>query len=618
MQRQKRTLLDAAGSADPATFVQYICDNYKGEANALSELLQLFTTKEWHALWKGVHGSLAHIIEAGFVLPSSQPAAEADRGSLAQIPCDLGAAGDKEDDDGEEGITQDMAAATLEDSHLEEDEEDQQERRDAKLAALIGLQYMEAVVPLIEYFLQDSSHKNASPDMLLQILRLLHDNVFLQVHTMAEELGSIAPVEAEEVEGKAMMQQLLFGLSNSICNICEMWWKQERPDKEVLVPHTILFLLANALDEGGKAADVKRLYEFRASLLLLDFQDEESSLTLKRLLLQSAMHPLFLHTADGKKFLVYLFGLYPPFIDDLHATIKAQLFSSNKTMLKAYGEVYFKAWRSAEGAYKLKLEYDCIQDLMSNAIHLQNETLLGAIRRILSCFHQEKKQRGVDEMLLRLYEPILWRSLKVANTLVRRNAALLLFEAFPIQDPDSPAREVDEQLQKQFEVLAELMHDPAAEVRCVAAQGVCRILGVFWELIPLATTRALLGSLINELARDKSSSAVRAAVFEGLRFLLDNHLCHPTLKTLLPQLANLIHDNSERVRGAFLSLLCDIKQLRSIRFYEVVPLEQLLARLPLEAVSHPNGPLVKRLCQLLLSSYFPVERKPSVQVSCLF
>jgi condensin-2 complex subunit G2 len=217
-------------------------------------------------------------------------------------------------------------------------------------------------------------------------------------------------------------------------------------------------------------------------------------------------------------------------------------------------------------------------------------------------------------MLLRLYEPIIWRSLKVANPLgkqttahyvqghlvsltcttyvfldaVRRNATVLLADAFPLQDPDSAQRETDELLQKQFNQFEALLNDDVPVVRCVAVQvlsvhlhslflgfqvclsrvtthlqGVCRILGVFWELIPPATIRTLLTRLINDSARDKayglprpqvlalrgllktdvfvlflfscitlrSSSAVRQAVFEGLRYLLDNHLSQPVLKS---------------------------------------------------------------------------------------
>ena len=51
----------------------------------------------------------------------------------------------------------------------------------------------------------------------------------------------------------------------------------------------------------------------------------------------------------------------------------------------------------------------------------------------------------------------------------------------------------------------------------------------------------------------------------------------------LPQLAPLIHDTAERVRVAFIDLLCEIKTIRAIRFYDIVPIEHLLTRLELGA-----------------------------------
>ena len=44
-----------------------------------------------------------------------------------------------------------------------------------------------------------------------------------------------------------------------------------------------------------------------------------------------------------------------------------------------------------------------------------------ALRRIVRP-HRHKKSAGVDDMLLRLYEPILFRSLNVANPAVRANS----------------------------------------------------------------------------------------------------------------------------------------------------------------------------------------------------
>jgi hypothetical protein len=56
-------------------------------------------------------------------------------------------------------------------------------------------------------------------------------------------------------------------------------------------------------------------------------------------------------------------------------------------------------------------------------------------------------------MLSRLYNPFLWRSLKVANVYVRANAATLFLDAFPLQDPDSSREEIDAAMQKQFDAM---------------------------------------------------------------------------------------------------------------------------------------------------------------------
>lgn len=70
---------------------------------------------------------------------------------------------------------------------------------------------------------------------------------------------------------------------------------------------------------------------------------------------------------------------------------------------------------------------------MKGAILTKSRQLCANLLRILSGLHQQKRVRGVDEMLHRLYEPILWRHLKAANSSARRNALNLMLDAFPIQ-----------------------------------------------------------------------------------------------------------------------------------------------------------------------------------------
>lgn len=238
------------------------------------------------------------------------------------------------------------------------------------------------------------------------------------------------------------------------------------------------------------------------------------------MLLRSLIHPVFLRNKKGKLFLTYLFGLLPSFIEELHATIKSQLANCKPSMIEAYGEIYFKAWKAASGPYLVKIEYACVQDLMNCGIHVENSKVTSAIRKILSAFHSQKKTKGVDEMLLRLYEPILWRSLKVANPIVRKNAVGLFFEAFPLQDTDGPQRNVDENLQKQFDLIETVLYDPNPDVRVVAVTGVARILSLFWELIPKKTIQVLVCHLINHLAFDVRYFKIKIFFFNNKYLLI--------------------------------------------------------------------------------------------------
>lgn len=99
---------------------------------------------------------------------------------------------------------------------------------------------------------------------------------------------------------------------------------------------------------------------------------------------------------------------------------------------------------------------------MEAAAHCADAATSKAVRAVLHVLHQNKRQQGVDEMLNRLYQPILWRAVKAANSvgqqrfcpsspshvghrvlLVRRNAAAILVDAFPLQNPDSSRQETD-------------------------------------------------------------------------------------------------------------------------------------------------------------------------------
>ena len=88
----------------------------------------------------------------------------------------------------------------------------------------------------------------------------------------------------------------------------------------------------------------------------------------------------------------------------------------------------------------------------------------------------------------------------MANSNVRRNALLLLLDMFPLEDPDASKEEKESLLEKQFVFLEKLLVDDCPDVRSVAVEGACRILRLFWEVVPSTITVKLLSKYL-ELAR---------------------------------------------------------------------------------------------------------------------
>ena len=77
---------------------------------------------------------------------------------------------------------------------------------------------------------------------------------------------------------------------------------------------------------------------------------------------------------------------------------------------------------------------------------------------------------------------------------------------------------------------------------------------------------------------------------------------HAMLIPLLPVLADLLHDTSESVRFAFVDLLVNLKEIKGVHFYDIVPVDQLLTRL---VVDKSHASLSGRLTELLSNSFYP-------------
>lgn len=431
-----------------------------------------------------------------------------------------------------------------------------------------------SVAFICKLYISESSR--ICPESLYEVVRQLH-NIILTVSDFSETL------------------------QDDISQLCELWFLQERDGRESISPQMISYLLALALSNFN-AKDANRVIACQEALKDIDI-DDPSSESLRILIQRCFLHSHFLQKEKGRKFLVYLFNLTPNLIEPLHMTIKSALVACNIPHAEIFADIYFRTWRSSDGLFRIKIE-NCLQNFIHLTIHSANTVLLRNSKIILKQFIDNKaSNRDIEEMLERLYSPILWKSMEVANPIVRENALFQFALVFPLIRSDSRQREVDNHIQEQLNLLIDCLSDTHTNVRKQAVLSSGRILSLYWELLPYQVISTILEILCGKLAFDASSFSVREAVLKAIISILQNYLSHSTLKECIHRLAPLLNDTNEKVRINMIHLLETISMKTNIEFYRFVSVEDLLKALGCE----PNKKNQLAISRLLVPTYWPSE-----------
>lgn len=207
-------------------------------------------------------------------------------------------------------------------------------------------------------------------------------------------------------------------LSSAIEGLCEEWWKENLEGRESLISQSLPFLLSRSLTLNKKV-DVHKVCVLREAFTLFDF-DDESIDDLKLLLIRCMISPLYLKAEDGRRFLAFVFGLSHQLGKELLAMIRSQIPFGRKSMLEAYGDILFRAWRAGQGDSRSEIENGFLQDLIDAAIHAASGPFASYIRRVLGAFINQRTTDGVEKMLFRLAEPVVFRSLQVNGDRVNK------------------------------------------------------------------------------------------------------------------------------------------------------------------------------------------------------
>ncbi|XP_067949000.1 condensin-2 complex subunit G2-like [Watersipora subatra] len=399
-------------------------------------------------------------------------------------------------------------------------------------------------------------------------------------------------------------------LKGPMVKLCESWWLNSTEGREALSSLPVVFLLEKCLQEKSAGTYMSRLWKLRDALGGIDVT---SGKLVWDLILNLFTHSAFLKNSKAQKFLSHAIVMQPLMLKRIHQTVKYGLGQASLAMAGIYAGIALEAWKKCEDAnVKASIEMEMIQDMMYSAIYIKrggSKSLHARLIKYMSHIHSIKYQSAVNAMLVNLYKPFLWRSLHAANADVRANAAELFLDAMPLVDTSKTKKECEESLQKQFDIMADLLEEEDHVVRQVAIAGVCRVLSTYADQIPHEVTSDLLAVLFTKLAWDQSSIDVRVAVIKGISQLLENHVNYALLSNMLPSVADLIHDKSEKVKLAFAKLLIKIKHIRAFKIWKIVRREHVFARLEVD-----TGPVCTKLVELTYRSFIDESLSNDMQL----
>ena len=124
-------------------------------------------------------------------------------------------------------------------------------------------------------------------------------------------------------------------ISNAVCHILETWYINNLPDRDALVYNVLIYLLRKSLGSQAAKTDVRRVWSLHPALLEHSLTQAE---TLLQLVVATVASNLYLTTAEGVRWLVFLFSLSPDLVIRLHKQVRAGLVKISKPGCLGLGE----------------------------------------------------------------------------------------------------------------------------------------------------------------------------------------------------------------------------------------------------------------------------------------
>ena len=386
--------------------------------------------------------------------------------------------------------------------------------------------------------------------------------------------------------------------------------ENDEMDIETSPIETLTKLVQACHMEKATNADVTRLYKARAMLTQIDWTGAECRGLI--ILLQACVRArIFYRTQYGPHVISAILSAHPALVSLAIKSLSWAVRTFSQPQVKNAGVALFRAWRDSKAGCRILLE-TAIQKFMTSAV-LAAPGRAKRARTLLGDFHTMRSEAGVDELLCRLYQPILWRHLKVANWRIRSNSVMLLSAAFPLILPESSTMEFEAQISRQLHAFYEALSDPSDHVRVSAILAVSHLLSDCWPSIPPDFGAKFFQHLTECNAFDQNSAVSRASVAMGLEKVISlNVMAHVVVRGVIPKIKDLVYDKDAKVRSEVAKLLKTAGTLSRFDLLELFDYEELLELIAVEhahclevnEVNHPSKDTARRLSTLIVGSLF--------------
>ncbi|ETB56221.1 hypothetical protein YYC_05677 [Plasmodium yoelii 17X] len=392
-----------------------------------------------------------------------------------------------------------------------------------------------------------------------------------------------------------------------LLHICELNLKDSIFSENIKI-HVLLFLLWKCCSSEGKGVDISKLKKYKDFCKYIKWEIPEKTTDSFCILCSYSLNlPKFYENADGKLFLSHAWLQ--------HESIASHLFSKmiHNTVLLSYEainhycEIIYMTWKNCSSEMQIVLENQ-LEYLVQFSIKCPIK-IASRFRYLLNIFHTNKGDKSVNNLIFKIYDPVIWRNLMSANWKIRFNTVCIFQLIFPVVDPCIKNINYLQEMEKAYNALFDLCEDENSCVLQAIAKCICYVINELWEIISEEKRTKLFDILINKLLRGKSYDNVKTEVVLGFCEMAKNKKINKIFMQIFDRIKYLINDKCLRVRKNFIILVLELNKNLNPSFSNEIDYNELNKRITKDFFTFNIECCIKKLSYLKQEYHEKINNK---------